>query len=281
MFFAGNILVGKAVSALPPFTISLCRVLIAFLIVLPFGLPQAWRQRRLLKHQWRPVLAMALTGVAFFNALIYAALQFTSTTNVAILEATIPVATVIFSFLLLGERLNRVQAAGVLLSLAGAVWLITGGGGSHLAGLSLNPGDGIMVVAILTWVGYSLLVKTHFAGLPRYGGLLVMLGIAILALLPMAAIETLVFGFPVLAQSNLVLGLLYLGIFPSVVALLLYNYAVERVGASQSALFLNLLPVFTMAGAYLFLGETVALTQGLGALVVITGVVLSTRTGKG
>lgn len=280
LFFSGNILVGKAVNELPPFTISFCRVSIAFLVVLPIGLRQALRYRRNIAAQWRPVLAMALTGIAFFNALIYAALRFTSTTNVAILEASIPVVTVLFSALFLHERLNPLQWLGVLLSLGGAVWVITGGAVADLAHRPWNTGDGIMIAAVLIWVGYSLLVKKHIAKLPRYGGLLVMLAIAILALLPAAALETSIFGVPDLTRPDLALGLFYLGVFPSVLALLLYNRAIEEVGPSRAALFLNLLPVFTMAGAYLFLNEAVSPAQLLGALVVIAGVTLTIRAGN-
>ncbi|WP_318153438.1 DMT family transporter [Halomonas sp. ML-15] len=272
--FAGNILVGKALAGLPPFTISLGRVFIALLIMLPLGWHQARRGWPLFREHWRPLVGLALTGVAFFNALIYAALNFTSATNVAILESMIPVVTLLFSVALLGERFRVVQWLGVALSLGGAVTVITAGQqGPAIAG-GVNPGDAIMLLAVLVWVGYSLLVKAHMARFPRYGGLLVMLVIANLALAPIALFEGAAQQLPQLSGNQL-LGLAYLGIFPSVVALLLYNSALADIGPTRAAIYLNLLPVFTMLGAWLWLDEQIVALQVLASAVVIVGVWLT------
>lgn len=280
VIFTGNILVGKALSALPPFTVSFGRVAIALLVMLPLGWGQARRAWPEFRRHWKPLAGLALTGVAFFNALIYLALGYTASTNVAILESTIPVVTLLFSFLLFGERFRAVQWLGVALSLAGAVAVITRGG----AGFSLesvNRGDAVMLLAVLVWVGYSLLVKSHMAKFPRYGGLLVMLVIANLVIGPIALIENLLRPAPLSVSAEQWLGLAYLGIFPSVVALLLYSHAIGEVGPTQSAVFLNLLPVFTMLGAWWLLGERIHPAQLIGSLVVIGGVLLTTRSRAG
>nr|WP_163502022.1 DMT family transporter [Halomonas socia] len=272
--FAGNILVGKALAGLPPFTISLGRVFIALLVMLPLGWHQARRGWPLFREHWRPLVGLALTGVAFFNALIYAALHYTSATNVAILESMIPVVTLLFSVALLGERFCGVQWLGVALSLGGAVTVISAGQqGQALAG-GVNPGDAIMLLAVLVWVGYSLLVKTHMARFPRYGGLLVMLVIANLALAPIALFEGAAQQLPQISGGQL-LGLAYLGIFPSVVALLLYNSALADIGPTRAAIYLNLLPVFTMLGAWWWLDERIVALQVLASAVVIVGVWLT------
>ena len=107
-----------------------------------------------------------------------------------------------------------------------------------------------------------------------------MTGISVVILLPVVGVEWLLLGAPALGAPDLRAGLIYLGVFPSVVASLCYNYAVSRIGAAQASLFLNFLPVFTIAGSYVFLGDEVTGAQILGALVVICGVVLATYTGS-
>lgn len=275
MIFSGNILVGKALAELPALSISWSRVFIALLLMLPIGGAQMWRAMPLFKEHWKSLLGLALTGVAFFNALIYAALKTTSSTNVAILESTIPIVTILISFALFGERYRWLQWLGVGLSLAGAVAVVTQGDAAKASGVT--AGDGLMLLAVLVWVGYSLLVKEHMARFPRYGGLLAMLIIANLALAPLAMLEWAWQGSIPRIEADQALGLAYLGIFPSVVALLLYNSAIGDVGPTQAAVFLNLLPVFTMLGAWQLLGETVTWVQVIGSLVVIAGVVLTTR----
>ncbi len=275
LIFSGNILVGKALADLPALTISWARVLIALVLLAPLGLPQMLRAIPTFRTHWRPLLGLSLTGVAFFNALIYAALKTTSSTNVAILEATIPVVTILVSFVLLGERYRWLQWLGVVLSLSGAVAVITQGDSGQATGIS--PGDGVMALAILVWVGYSLLIKSHIAKFPRYGGLLAMLIIANLLLAPLAMLEWIWRGGIPSIDAAQALGLAYLGIFPSVIALLLYSSAIGDVGPTRAAVFLNLLPVFTMLGAWLLLGEVITWIQVTGSLVVIGGVMLTLR----
>lgn len=275
MFYAGNILTGKAINELPPFTIAFFRLLLAFLILLPIAYASVWENRKLF-WKWRsPFFWMTITGVTFFNTFIYGSLQYTSATNVSVLETVIPVVTIIFASLLLKERLTFRQWTGVVLSLTGALWVVADGRLFALASLDWNPGDIIMIGAILCWSAYSLLVKSYMHLFPPLAALLVMNGVSVIILLPFAAGEWIAGGVPDLTEGNLLLGLAYLGIFPSVVALLLFNRAVHLLGASRSSIFLNLLPVFTMAGAALWLNETITLMQMTGAAIVMSGVFLT------
>lgn len=279
VFYAGNILVGKALNDLPPITIAFFRVAIACLLLLPFGWRSAWRERSVFRQHAGPLLFVTLTGVTFFNTFIYAALNFTSATNVSVLEAVVPVVTALLSAWLLRERLRAVQWSGVGLSLAGALFVVLGGAGAQ-AIASVNPGDVIMIGAILSWALYSIGVKRYLHLFPESGVLLVMTGLSVAVLLPLMLAEWLLVGVPNMLEWSPWPGLLYLGIFPSVVALFLYNRAVGTLGASQAAIFLNFLPVLTMLGAFLFLGESIHLPQILGAGLVIAGVLLATRTAR-
>lgn len=276
VIYAGNILVGKAINELPPLTMSFFRLLVAFLLLLPIGFRSAWAQRSSFFEHKKPFLLMAFTGVCFFNVFLYSSLQFTTTTKVSVLESVIPVATVLLSTFLLRERLGGPQWAGIIVSLAGAVWVVMDGRLLQLAESGWNLGDAIMVGAIIMWAIYSIVVKQSMHLFPHYGAVLVMSGISVIVLFPLVLIEWYFIGFPSLTGLNIA-GLVYLGAFPSVVALVLYNRGVELLGPSRASVFLNFLPVATMAGAYLFLGESISIMQAFGALVVIGGVILTTR----
>ncbi|CDQ21213.1 DMT family transporter, partial [Halobacillus karajensis] len=103
IFYAGNILMGKAMNDLPPFTIAFFRLFAAFIFLLPIGYRRALKAKPVFLKHYKPLLVMTITGVAFFNTFIYASLQFTSATNVAVLETIIPVLTVILSSVVLKE----------------------------------------------------------------------------------------------------------------------------------------------------------------------------------
>lgn len=276
IFYAGNILVGKAINELPPFTITFFRLLTAFIVLLPIGVSGALRHREEFRKHKKPLLIMTVTGIALFNILLYGALQFTTSTKVAVMEGGIPVVTVIMSAYMLKERLNISQWSGILLSMAGAVWVVMNGNVLELATSDWNVGDVIMVGAVITWAVYTIAVKQYMPLFPLYGALLVMSGLSLIMLLPFLLIEWFVMGIPEFTVPT-VGGLLYLGIFPSVLALIFYNRAVEILNPSQASIFLNFLPVITMIGAYFWLGETVTVTQIVGALAVIGGVLLTTR----
>lgn len=217
--YAGNILVGKAINEIPPFTIAFFRVLVAFIVVLPIGLRSAWKHRFTLWEHKRPLIIMALTGVTFFNTFIYGALQFTTATNVSVLETVIPVVTVIFSAFLLKERLRNIQWLGMMFSFLGAIWVVMDGKIFELTSVAWNIGDAIMIGAVLTWVVYSIYVKKYMHLFPPFASLLVMTGMAIIVLLPFVLVEWSVTSVPTFEFPHLI-SVLYLGIFPSLIALL-------------------------------------------------------------
>lgn len=277
VFYSGNILVGKALADLPPFTIAFLRVAVAFVVLLPFGYRGARQAAPLFRQHFKPLLFMTVTGVAAFTTFLYAALQFTSATNVSVLEAAIPAVTVALSAWLLREKLRWIQLFGVALSLFGSVWVVLEGQVFQLGNLGWNAGDALMVGAVASWALYSIGVRKYLHLFPSYGSVLVMTGLSVLMLLPFVVGEWLILGVPDLGSSGHWWGLVYLGVFPSVVALILYNRAVAILGASQASVYLNFLPVGTMLGAYFLLGETITAMQILGAGLVIAGVLFTTR----
>nr|WP_256521901.1 DMT family transporter [Halobacillus sp. A5] len=278
--YAGNILIGKAMNDLPPLTITFFRLLIAFLVLLPIGYRSVLTHKSAFLKNKKPVFVLSLSGIALFNMSIYGSLQFTSSSNVAILESAIPAVTVILSIYMVKEKINKAQTLGILLSLFGAVWVIVDGRLLQLGSLQWNVGDFIMVGAILSWALYSIFVKLHMFRFPPYGAVLVITGIGMLLVMPAMFIEWLFLGVPDLMQWPYVLGLLYLGVFPSFIALIFYNRAVEMLSASKASIFLNFLPVITMAGAGLWLGEQITHMHIIGAGIVMAGVLLTTQGGK-
>lgn len=277
LMYSGNILVGKAINELPPFTIALGRLTVAFIMLTPFGLFQAVKDKNLYLQYKRPLLIMTLTGITFFSSFIYSALQFTSSTNVSILETLIPALTVVLSVWFLKENITLIQWLGVIVSFAGAVWVVADGSLTFFVQHIPNKGDMIMIAAIISWAIYSLHVKQYMHNFRIFGIIWFMTGISVIILLPIVMIEWSITGIPDIFQGGKLAGIFYLGTCPSFIALILYSRSVIVLGAGKASVMLNLLPVFTMFGAFFLLNENISFSQILGSLIVISGVTMTIR----
>lgn len=276
LLFSGNLLVGKlATASLPPLTLALGRMVVVFLAVLVCFGHAAWRQRQVLLQQIKALAAMSITGMALFTALLYSALRSSDPTNVAVLESLTPAATALVMALFFRERLGAIKWLGVLLSVVGATWVVADGAPLEIL-YRLQAGDALVAGAIASWVLYSLAARQWLSRIPFYASLVPMTGIAVLFLAPLALIENAVVETTWQFDGAVIAAILYLGIGPSLIALICYNRALLLVGPSRTATSLNLLPVVTMVLGYLLMGAPVTLNQIVGALVVIFGVSLVT-----
>ncbi|OZA90856.1 MAG: hypothetical protein B7X76_03245 [Azorhizobium sp. 39-67-5] len=73
--------------------------------------------------------------------------------------------------------------------------------------------------------------------------------------------------------------ILYVSVFPALIAYLCFNRGVELIGANRAAPFFHLMPEFGSVLAILLLGETFAWYHGLGYAMVLAGIVTATRSG--
>ncbi len=273
--YASNLVVGKAVSHMSPMSVAFLRCVIAFLVILPIGFRQFKHHMDIWKENWKYLFAFAVTGISFFNFFVYLSLNYTSSTNAGIVEATTPVFSIFLGYIFLKERLTKKQLIGAGISFIGAIWVLANGSLEVLLSLDINIGDLYMFVAVFIWAVYSMFVKQHNHKFPVYGGVVVMLGMGCLILLPFAIADWAIYGFNVeFTDAGSMAGLLYLGIFPSVIALILWNKGVSDLGPSLASIFLNFLPVFTTILAVTFLGERLVPAQIFGGILVVLGVLL-------
>lgn len=138
-----------------------------------------------------------------------------------------------------------------------------------------------MLLGIVFWAFYSIFIKMHGGKFPVLAGLVVTMMISAVILLPFSIMEFIQHGnfFAHLNWQGYA-GLLYIGIFPSALALLFWYRAVAEVGPSKASIFFNLVPVFTTVLAIIFLGESFTLIHLFGTIFVLLGVYLSTKNEK-
>ncbi len=280
LFWACNWVIGRAfASEIPPMALTFYRWLFATLILAPF----AWRRARdawpLIRARWRWLACMGVLAATIQNGLAYLGLNYTTATNGVILNSFIPVLIVAFGFLFLGERLTRLQALGVAVSLAGVLTILAEGTWSTLARFRFNVGDILIVVSMSTWAIYTLALRRRPAGLDGVAFLFVLAVAGALGTLPLYVAETLWWRPLAWSVEHLVV-LVSVALFSSVLAYLFWNEGVERVGANVAGLFVHLMPVFGVVLAWLFLGERLAWYHLVGALLIVGGIALTSRAAR-
>lgn len=277
LFWAGNVVIGRIVrDDIGPMSLSFWRWVIAFCCLLPFTYQYIKRDWHLYKKHFGFILKTALVGVTSFNSLVYLGLHGTTATNSLLLNSTVPVLIVLFSVLFYKQRLYILPTIGLILSLIGVTVIILNGDINALLNFSFNTSDLIIFTAMICWATYTLWMMHAPKDINRTGLTCVQIAIAVIVLFPLWLWES---GgqLPIHLNNNAKMALLYVGIFPSVIAYLCYSQAISRVGPMVSGLFLHLMPVFGIILAAVFANESIHLYHLFGILLIATGLILSSR----
>ncbi|CAI09857.1 DMT family transporter [Aromatoleum aromaticum] len=281
LFWAGNMVIGRGLrEAVPPMTLAFWRWTIAFALTLPFALPHLRAQWPRMKTHWRAIVVLGFIGVGCYNTFAYIALQYTTATSATLLNSFTPVATIALAFLLLGKRLTRLEAAGVVVSLVGVMIIVARGSLATLLGFSLNTGDLWMLLAVLTWGIYTVGLQWRPAGIEPMLLLAAFTAVGVAGLAPLYAWE-IASGTLIDPSPATFAGILYIGIFPGFLGYVFFNAGVAAVGPSRASLFIHLMPVFTALLAAIFLGERPQPFHFAGIALVFAGIFLTTRKPAG
>jgi drug/metabolite transporter (DMT)-like permease len=273
LFWAGNWVLGRALrEAMEPFTLNFVRWALATLILAPFALPQLRAQLPVIRRHWGILLLLAATGVSLFHALVYLGLKSTTTVNAILLNSSLPLFILACAWGLERERASPRQLAGMLLSLAGIVVILSRGDAASLARLEVHAGDLWILLAMPVWGVYSVLLKRRPPQLGGVAFLFLISALGTLLLVPAAVMSP-----PRWPGTEAALGVLYIAVFASIVAFMCWNRGVAIVGASVAGFTLHLLPLFGTALAIAFLGETFQLFHAVGFATILAGVVVATR----
>jgi drug/metabolite transporter (DMT)-like permease len=277
--WAGNAIVGRlAAGHIPPVTLSFLRWSLAFLLILPFAWKHLVRDWGAIRGRLGTMIVLSITGISAFNTLQYWALEHTQALNTLLLQSAGPLIVALWSLVLLGVRLSLAQVCGILLSFAGVLVILLHGDLTTLANIEFNKGDLIFTVALIIFGLYSVLSlkRPDIHGLSFVG---FTFGCGAVCLVPLLIWE--LYARPVMQiDSNNLLTLFYVAVFPSTLAYLCFNRGVQLIGANRAAPFFHVVPVFGTVMSIVFLGEHPQAFHVLGFALVLTGVFVASRKPK-
>lgn len=266
-----NAIVSKmSASAIDPAAISFYRWLFALLVLAPFVLPGVWRCRQQIAQVWWKLLILGLLGMVLYQSLAYYAAHSVSALFMGILNALIPLLTVLLSIVILRLAPTMGILLGSILSFAGLVWLVSQGNPSQLLTHGLGKGELMMFAASTSYALYGVLTRRWAIALPNWQSLWVQILFGVLLLTP---------GFLMAPDVSLTMQniplVLFAAIPASVIAPFLWIQGVMRMGASTASIFMNLVPIFTAIIAVSFLHETLHSYHFIGGGITLAGVILA------
>ncbi|HEY8911108.1 MAG TPA: DMT family transporter [Desulfosporosinus sp.] len=279
IFWSGAFITGKiAVGQFPPFALTFFR----FLFALPFIFTIFYLRERgnLLPRgrQWPPLIILGLVGTFCYHALFFTSLKYTTAINSSLIGAINPMVTTLLAAMFFSEQLTPWRVFGIILSFSGVFLFITNGDLQLISQFQFNKGDLFMLIAVCCFAVYSLLSRRYMKEY-RLSPLMVTAYtflICVVISVPFVLWEkptTYLFS----ATASGWLSILYMSVFASVIGYLIQMVAIQRIGAPRTAIFINLVPIFTIIQSVTILGESITLFKLVGAAIVITGVYLATR----
>src|SRR5690625_2263500 len=215
---------------------------------------------------------MALTGIFGYNLFFFYCLQSTTVINGSLIIATTPAIMTLGAVIIFKEQWNKYIGLGIVLSFIGVIVVLTDGKLATLFQLEFNKGDLLFLLALVCWVSHGLLGRRVMQEVSA----LVTTTISTLV----GAILLMAVTLPKVSEWQLLmtmskqswLEMLFMIICSSVLAFLLWNYGVQKIGAAQASIYLNLVPINTALLAVFVYGSPLLISQIVGMLIVIVGV---------
>lgn len=270
LLWSGNFVAGRFLAgAISPFFLNGVRWLISAILLLSIA-----RARSIhipLIREWKRLFLLGFTGMFGFSALTYLSLEQVTAAQAGMITGFAPVSILLFSMLLIAEKVTKRSWLGISLSVVGVLVLVAGqnSGGA----LSFSLGDFEVLASTLVWGFYTALNRRY----RHYMSPFVMTaGAAIYGAIPsvITGLISLPY-YPMHLNLAALWSIAYVSTIASVVAYFVWNQGVHLVGAQVAAPFINLLPVFAVILGMLLLHESIGFVSLIGGFITIFGALIA------
>lgn len=256
-----------SLTVFPPMNLAFYRYLLAAALLYPIIKKTAPNEK--LQKKDFPMMAVAgILGITLYFFFENNGILRISANTASVIIAFLPIAASAAQVFFYKKRPSLITLAGIVASVAG-VYLVLG---ADISSKSIS-GYLYMLGAVASFVAYLLVTKPLF---DRYSDITITFYQSLfgsLAFLPFLLMETVRWD---LMTVNIAGNFLYLAIFCSALATYFYMYALNHLGVSVCAIFMNLSPIVTFIGSYVIFGELITLRQLFGTVIVILSVILVT-----
>ncbi len=279
LFWSGNFIVGKiaGLNEIPPISLNILRWSLAFLILLPFTYKEMLEKRELILKNIYLLCFLGITAVSIFNSALFYSLKTTQVITGVLMISTVPVMIILFSIILKIEKTNTFQVLGVIFSLLGVLFIISKADFEVFKNLAFEKGDLFALFAMISWSLYSALLKKKNYGLSPITLLQVVIGLGVIFLVPMYAIDYIYIGNRILLNTNFILVLSYVVLLPGIVSFFFWIKGVSLIGANRAGIYLHLMPILAAILAMIIFDEVLLFYHYIGGIFIVSGILLSNK----
>lgn len=273
---SNQILARGLAGSVPPFALAFFRWSIVAIGLAPIAIEEIRVGRVPLGRNVWPILAAGFMGMFLCGGPVYAAGVSTTAIHIALIMALSPIVVLLISAMRGMEHVGPLQWLGTALALAGALLIISGGRPQALFELQTAAGDGLVVIAMLGWSGYTLLQSRAAPRASLLARISLFSGAGALFSLPLAVME--MWTMPAQVFSSKALSAyVFAGIVPGLLAYAGFAWLGGKFGSVRTSLVLYLGPIASALLSFAILGEPPKLIHLLGGLLILGGVWASLR----
>jgi len=258
-----------SLNSLPPLTLGALRFISTTILL---GLILVIRRDIITKIKFKDMIRIFISGIlgmTIYFSLENSGVRLSTASDAALIIASYPIITLVIEIIVYHKNASWTSFAGVGMTMAG-IYLIVNES-SQTGGAGRLTGNLILVSAGLIWSLYNFITKKV---VNRYPVILITFWQSFagsIAFLPLAYIEHDMWKVP---DLNSVLAFLYLTLFCSVLAFMLYSYGLKETPASTAVMLMNLVPVLGVFFAVFLLNEHISFRQIFSGIIVISGIII-------
>ncbi|CAI6086768.1 hypothetical protein COHCIP112018_05168 [Cohnella sp. JJ-181] len=259
-----------------PVLLALSRLAVTSLFLLSVGLTSK-PLKKPTRQEWKWLVWIGLTSSLMYQLFYFLGLAHSSAGNAALIIALSPIATALLARVALKERITGYKLAGAAAALAGVAIIVLNGG--KVTGVS--RGDLMILLAMLTLAVSVLFIRRATSTMPSADVTIYSTLIGTILLMPAAGVEWAQGHLHASGSAATWAMLIVVALIAQGLAGLWWNQGISRVGASTSAMFMNIPPFVAILVAYIALGDPIRLAQMAGGVLIVIGVAVSSKKPAG
>ena len=274
-FWGGTFIAGRIIAKdVGPFSAAFLRFAIASTFLLFLTYKTEGTIPILTRRQIIPIIFLGMTGIFSYNVFFFKGLRIINAGRASLIIATNPVFISLLAAYFFKEKLHPIKVAGIIISVTGAMIVISRGNLSEIVNVNVGAGELYIFCCVISWVTFSLIGKAVLSNLSPLVSISYSSLVGTVGLFIPAYFEGILNN--ILRYSKLAwVSIFYLGFFGTVLGFVWYYQGIKAIGPMKASQFINFVPVSAILLAFFLLKEPITPSLLIGGVFVVMGVYLT------